>query len=205
MNNRFLILGAHFVSLLFSPFYLPVTALIVLAFFSYLRYMPWVYNARIVIMVYAFTVFIPYVSIHAYRKINGWTRHQLSHRHRRIIPYLLSIASYSVLLYMLDNLCMPRFVLGIIAGALSIQVVCALVNPWFKVSTHAAASGGLIGAVIAFSILLRTDLTLALCLSILLSGLVCTARMILRQHTLAELAVGTLIGTVCSIFFILWI
>lgn len=205
MNNKVLILTAQVISLIFSPFYLPVMAFIVLLFFSYLNYTSWAYNLQIVGMVYLFTVLFPRLAIYLYRKLNGWTRHQLSQRERRIVPYILSISCYTVLLYLMGNLRMPRFTLGIVAGALAIQVVCALVNPWLKVSTHAAAAGGVIGAIMAFSLMLNFDPTGGLCLGVLFAGLVCTARLILRQHTLTELGVGVLIGILCGLFFILHI
>ena len=171
MTNRYLILTAQVISVVFSPFYLPVVAFIVLLFFSYMSYTSWQYNAQVIGMVGLFTVILPKLAIYAYRKINGWTRHQLSRRERRIVPYILSISSYTTLLYMMDHMRMPRFTLGIVAGALAIQIVCALINPWLKVSTHAAASGGVIGAVMAFSLILNFDPTNALCLAVLLSGL----------------------------------
>ena len=91
---------------------------------------------------------------------------------------------------------MPRFTLGIVAGALGIQITCAVINPWMKVSTHAAASGGLIGALTAFAMMLHFNPTPWLCIGILLSGVVCTARLVLRQHTLGELGLGVAVGIV---------
>lgn len=203
MTNRYLILTAQVISLVLSPFYLPVVAFIMLLFFSYLSYTSWQYNLQIIGMVYLFTVLLPRLAIYAYRKINGWTRHELGKRERRIVPYILSISSYTALLYMMDHMRMPRFTMGIVAGALAIQIVCALVNPWLKVSTHAAASGGVIGAIMAFSLIFNFDPTYPLCLGVFIAGLVCTSRMILRQHTLADLGVGLLIGLFCALFFIL--
>lgn len=205
MHNRYVILTAQVVSLIFSPFYLPVLAFVVLFFFSYLNYMPWTFNVSILLMVYTLTVLLPRLAIFAYRKLNGWSRLQLGRRRRRYVPYVLSISSYAVLLYLMSSLRMPRFTLAVVAGALAIQVACALVNSWIKVSTHAAASGGLVGAVAAFSALLNFDPTGWLCLCILLSGMVCTARLILRQHTLTEVGLGVLIGIVCGFSCILLI
>ena len=93
---------------------------------------------------------------------------------------------------------MPRFTLGIIAGALALQIVCAVLNNWIKVSTHAAASGGVIGALLAFSEIFSFDPTWWLCFSILLCGLVCTSRLILRQHSLSDIGLGVLIGILCG-------
>lgn len=202
MTNRFLLIAAQVTSIIFSPFYLPVLAVAVLICFSYLRYMPWSFSAQVLLMIYIFTVLLPRIGIFTYRKVNGWTRRELSRRERRVVPYVLSITSYAALFYIMGQLRMPRFMLSIVAGALAVQVACALVNPLFKVSTHAAASGGLIGAIMAFSFLLNVDLTAMFCLSVLLSGLVCTARLILRQHTLGELFAGVILGWLCAFFTI---
>ena len=85
ISNKVLILGAQTVSLIFAPLYLPVVAFIVLFFFSYMSYMPWTYNLQIIFMVYCFTVLLPWVGIFLYRKINGWTRHQLG-KHLPALP-----------------------------------------------------------------------------------------------------------------------
>lgn len=205
ISNKVLILGAQTVSLIFAPLYLPVVAFIVLFFFSYMIYMPWTYNLQIIFMVYCFTVLLPWVGIFLYRKINGWTRHQLGKRERRMVPYLLSILCYSGLLLLMRNLHMPRFTMGLIVAALAIQIVCALTNSWIKVSTHAAASGGVIGCLMAFSLIFHFDPTVPLCVCILLNGLVCSARLILRQHTLTDLWLGTFIGILCGFFSIVLI
>lgn len=205
MTNRFILITAQVISVIFSPFYLPVLAVAVLICFSYLRYLPWSFSAHVLLLIYVFTVLLPRIGIFTYRKINGWTRHQLSRRERRIVPYILSITSYAALFYLMGQLRMPRFMLSIVAGALVVQVVCALVNPLFKVSTHAAASGGLTGAIMAFSFLLNVELTTMLCLSVLLSGVVCTARLVLRQHSLGELFLGVVVGWLSAFFAILFL
>lgn len=200
-----LVLTAQVISLIFSPFYLPVVAFVALFMFSYLNLLPLWTKLVLALIVYAFTVALPHLSIYVYRKLNGWTRHQMGRRQRRYVPYVLSIISYAALFYLLYSFHMPRFTLGVIAGALAIQVVCALLNSYMKVSTHAAASGGVIGALMAYSMIFSFDPTGWLCLTVLLSGLVCTSRLILRQHTLAELGWGVLVGMVCGFVCILFV
>lgn len=198
-----LVLTAQVISVVFSPFYLPVVAFVALFLFSYLNMLPFFTKLVLTLIVYAFTVVLPHLTIMLYRRLNGWTRHQLGKRDRRYVPYVLSILSYAALLYLLYNLHMPRFTLGVIAGALAIQLSCALINTWIKVSTHAAASGGVIGALMAFSMIFSFDPTGWLCLTVLLSGMVCTARLILRQHTLREMGWGVVVGLVCGFVCIL--
>ena len=123
-----LVLTSQVVSLLFSPFYLPVIAFAALLVFSYLNMLPLLTKVLLLVLVYCFTIALPHFFIFLYRKFNGWTRHQLGRRERRYVPYAVSIASYASLFYILASIHVPRFALAIIAGALSIQVVCALVR-----------------------------------------------------------------------------
>ena len=57
----------------------------------------------------------------------------------------------------------------------------------------------------AFAVIFAFDPTGWLCLTVLLSGMVCTARYILRQHTLRELGWGVAVGLVCGLGSILFI
>lgn len=180
--------------MLFSPFYFPVIAFIALFVFSYIKLLPLPYKLVILAIVYLCTVIMPRLGIYAYRRINGWTRHQLSKRERRYIPYIISISCYAVLLYILYSIKMPRFTLGIIVGALALQIFCAILNSFIKMSTHSAAAGGVVGALLAFSLIFQFDPTYWLCFTIILTGAVGTARLILRQHTLGQIGLSTLVG-----------
>lgn len=204
-QTGWLVLTAQVISLVSSPFYLSVVAFVALFLFSYLNLLPWTTKLILTLIVYFFTILLPHFSIYLYRKLNGWTRHELGMRERRYVPYILSIISHFALFYLFYRLHMPRFTLGVIVGALSIQIVCAFVNGFLKVSTHAAASGGVIGALMAFSIRFSFDPTAWLSLVILLCGMVCTARLILRQHTLPEVGWGVVIGILCGYFSIQFI
>ena len=205
ISSKALVVSAQVISLVFSPFYFPVVAFVILFFFSYMNYLTWFYNLQLILMVYCFTVLFPWLGIFLYRKVNGWTRHQLSRKERRIIPYFISILCYAGLLVLMNSLRMPKFTLGLIVAALAIQVVCALVNSWTKVSIHAAASGGFIGCLMAFSLIFHFDPTWPLCVCFLMNGIVCSARLVLRQHALTDVWVGTLIGILCGFFGIILI
>ena len=203
MKEKNIILTARIMSMVFTPFYLPIVGLIALFIFSYMSLLPMTYKLVMLAMVYLLTVVAPSLLIHLYRLCQGWTSHELGKKERRIVPYIISILCYGLMLYLMEQLKMPRFMMGVIVCALSLQIICALTNIWLKVSTHAAASGGVIGALMAFSLIFAFDPTGWLCLCVLLSGMVCTARFILRQHTLRELGWGVTVGLLCGFFSIL--
>ncbi|MDY6296759.1 MAG: hypothetical protein SPL50_00470 [Alloprevotella sp.] len=202
MENKYLILTAQVISLLFSPFHMPVVAFFLLLFLSYMSLLPLAFKVAVLVIVWMFTIMLPRLSIFAYRKLNGWSRYHLGRRANRFFPYLISIVCYASLLYLMYVFHMPSFTLGIILGALAIQVACALLNNWVKVSTHAAAAGGCLGALLAFSAIFHFDPTSWLCLCVLLCGLVSTSRLVLRQHQLRDVGLGTLVGVLCGFFCI---
>ncbi len=202
MNNKYIILSAQIISTLFTPFYLPTVALIAVLPFTYLRTLPFLFHVQLVFVVFIFTVLLPRTIIYAYRQHNGWSSKEMSLRHRRYTPYIISIVCYTLLLIMLACFNMADFVSSIISSALMIQIICAVVNKWVKVSTHAAASGGVIGMLFAFSYISNFNAINWIAFCVLLCGCVCTARMILRQHTYHELFLGVVIGIVSGLLMV---
>lgn len=198
MNNKYLILVAQAISLFFTPFYLPTVAVVLLLKFSYLNQLDPRYQFAFAGIVVIFTWIFPLTAIYLYRRINGWTSHQMSLRERRFVPYIINIICYGSLYVLMRSLNIPTFVSTVIMSALLIQIVCAVTNVWIKISTHAAASGGVIGMLMAFSLLFHFNAVNWLCLAILLSGAVCSSRMILHVHNYRELALGVLIGILCG-------
>ncbi|MDD7318466.1 MAG: phosphatase PAP2 family protein [Prevotella sp.] len=194
MTEKRLILLSRVISSVISPFYLPMFGMIVLFMFTYLGMLdPWI-KLRVLLIVYIFTVIIPTYLIRLYHYYHGWTPIQIGSKERRMVPYVIAIVCYFVCYYIMNLLHMPHFIGTVIMAALMLQVACALVNLRWKVSTHAAAIGGVIGALIAFSFLFSFNPTWWLFFLFFMSGLVGTSRMILRQHTLTEVSMGFLMG-----------
>ena len=204
-RDKTIILTARVVSLVFTPFYLPILGLIALFTLSYLRQMPWPYKLQVLIMVYLFTVLLPTVLIHLYRRYHGWTLIQLGNKERRMVPYVISILCYFACAYWMDYLHIPHFMSNIVTAALFIQIVCALINVWWKISAHMAAIGGVAGALFVFAEVFGFNPVWWHCLVFVLAGILGTSRMILRQHTLLQVVVGFLVGIVCAITGIIFL
>lgn len=189
---------ARVLSLLFTPFYLPVIGLSVLFTFSYLSLLPWLYKIEVVALVYFFTVLMPTFMIYIYRKCQRWSLIELGRRERRAVPYLISIVCYFSCIYLMQRLYIPRFMGSIVVAALIVQIVCAIINNWWKISTHTAAIGGVGGALLAFAEIFGYNPIGWLCVIILVAGLLGSSRMILRQHSLQQVLAGFGVGLVCA-------
>jgi membrane-associated phospholipid phosphatase len=193
-RERKIILTARVMSMVFTPFYLPILGLVALFFLSYLSLLPWSYKVFVLAMVYLFTILLPTFLIHIYRKYQGWSLLEMGIKERRMIPYIISILCYFTCYYLMNVMRIPRFMGNILVAALIIQMACALINVWWKISTHTAAIGGVAGALIAFSFIFGFNPIWWLCLVLFLAGMVGTSRMILRQHSLSQVVTGFFIG-----------
>lgn len=198
MKEKNIILAARVLSMVFTPFYLSLVGLIALFTFSYLSLMPWAYKLTVLILVYLFTILIPTLLIHFYRNYHGWTLIELGKKERRVVPYLLSIVSYFVCYYVMHRFNIPHFMSNILMAALIIQILCALINVWWKISTHTAAIGGVAGALQAFAVIFGFNPIGWTCLVLILAGMVGTSRMILRQHSLRQVCYGFMLGLVVA-------
>ncbi|MBQ7423537.1 MAG: phosphatase PAP2 family protein [Prevotella sp.] len=181
-RERQIIIAAKVLSMIFNPYYLAVLGLLVLFLFSYLSLLPTTYKLSVLLMVYIFTVLLPSVTARLYRRHQGW----------------ISIACYSLCYYVMNMVHIPRFMGSIVMAALVIQVLCALINIWWKISTHTAAIGGVAGALVAFAQIFMFNPVWWLCLVIFIAGLVGTSRMLLRQHTLEQVVVGFWLGMIVA-------
>ena len=91
LTNKYALLTAKAISWLFNPFYLPTVAVTLLLMFSYLNQIDLRYRLAFGSIVVLFTWVFPLTAIYLYRTLNGWTSHQMSHRERRFVPYIVNI------------------------------------------------------------------------------------------------------------------
>ena len=197
--DKTLIRTAKVISAVFTPFSIPFLAFLVLFIFSYLRIMPLQYKLIVLGVVYCFTILMPTLTIFIFRKINGFSPEELVERKRRYIPFILTITSYVFCLLMMHRLNIPWYMTGIILSALVVMIICVIVNLKWKLSEHMAGAGAVIGGLVAFSALFIYNPVWWLCLFILVAGVLGTARIILRHHTLGEVMGGFAVGLICSL------
>lgn len=202
MNEKNIIMTARVLSMIFTPFYLPIVGFFMLFIFSYMSFLPLSYKALVLVIVYLFTILLPSLLIHAYRKYQGWTLFELGQKEKRMVPYVISILCYFLCFWLMSRVHIPHFMNIILVAALVIQMICALINVWWKISTHTAAIGGVAGALLAYSLIFSFNPIWWFCLIMIIAGMVGTSRMILRQHSLQQVVTGFLIGFICSLIII---
>ncbi len=194
--NRTILLAARWLSTIFRPEFMPVIGVAVLFLFTYLSLLPWAFKLAVLLLILLGTILLPRWTILFWRRQRGWEPHLLRWRENRFFPYLIYFLYYAFTLHLLNRFHLPHYMSGILVGALLIQGSCTLINSKWKISMHCAGAGGAIGALVAYSLIFYFNPVGWLCLLILISGLVGSSRMLLRQHDLWQVLAGTLLGVV---------
>lgn len=202
MNEKDLVKLSKIVSTICSPFYMPIVGLLALFTFSYLSLLHWEVKLYIFIIILLFTIMLPTTLIRFYQRYEGWSKEDLKQQDKRTIPFVICIFCYFWGYYTLSANHVPYTIRCIIIAALLIQVICAIINKWWHISTHSAAIGGVLGAIVAFAEVFSFNPTWWICIVLLIAGLVGTSRMVLKRHTLGQVVGGFLIGIACSILAI---
>lgn len=199
ISDKALLRIARIISGIFTPFSIPFLAFLVLFLFSYLRIMPILYKLIVLGIVYCFTILTPTITIFLFRKVNGFSKHELSERKKRYVPILLTIISYVFCLLMMHKLNIPWYMTGIILASLIMLIICIIVNLKWKLSEHMAGMGGIVAGLVAFSALLGYNPVWWLCLFIFIAGILGSARIVLGHHSLGEVLYGFAVGFICAI------
>ena len=126
MKEKNIILAARIMSMVFTPFYLPLIGLVALFMFSYMSLLPMAYKLPMLLTVYLFTILLPSMLIHLYRRFQGWTSKELGWKERRVVPYLISILCYFGCFFLMEYRNTPRVISIILVAALAKSVLVAI-------------------------------------------------------------------------------
>ena len=163
----------------------------------------------LILQIFLSTFFIPGVAV-AMLRFTGMIRSfQMESKQERIGPYVITGILY---LWMfrnfLDNPSIPTAFTSFLLGATIALFFAFFINIFSKISAHAVGVGGLLGMVVITMLLFSYDtftilsprgtmeisMSTVLLITILVAGLVGTARLALQAHEPMDLYGGYLVG-----------
>ena len=169
----------------------------------------------LLIIVVMTSITLPAIAI-LMMKMLGWINDfRLETRHERIGPYIASGILYLTLYLHVTRADFPVSLRVVTLGSLLALWVCFFINNFIKVSLHAAGVGGLVALVALTKITfgysqaqigIPGGINIVLPLDyimygvILVAGMVCTSRLILKAHNLKEVYLGFGMGLLSIIF-----
>ncbi|MFG6380976.1 MAG: hypothetical protein K1V87_02585 [Muribaculum sp.] len=187
---------AHIFSWVLSPVLIPTYAVFIALWVTTLSFLPAALRWNVVVMVWLITCMLPMLAIYVLYKLKIISHPGLNNRKERYIPYMVTAACYLGASWYLHGIHAPHWMWMFMVGGAVAAVLSCVVNIWWKISAHAAAMGGLLALLsrIALYGINVIDMWPVLSLAIILTGILCTSRILLQCHTLMQVAAGVVNG-----------
>jgi len=194
---------AHFFSFIFHPLFIPVIATWFLAFIQpgYFTGIPPQEKTMIVIRVAFNTIFFPAITVLLLKALGFIKSIFLKTQRERIVPYIASNVFYFWMFMVFHNQPeVPLILTSFIFGIFLTSSAGLLANIYFKISMHALGVGSLCGLmlIIVFSGF-SYPVFLTVMLVFIITGLVCSSRMMISDHKPVEIYSGIIIGILCQL------
>ncbi len=193
---------AKIVSYIFHPLFLPtyIFLWLVLRFpFEFPGITPMQLFLR-KITVFWMTAFFPAFSVFLLWRLKFIESVFLKSQKERIIPYIITMFFYWWLWYLSRNFIDQPVALKIFFFGIFMVTIAGLIfNTFFKISMHAMGVGGLLAFVLLATFYYHIYLGADLAITTLITGLVCTARLLISDHTNFELYAGFFAGITCQL------
>jgi membrane-associated phospholipid phosphatase len=142
-----------------------------------------------VALVAVFFAVLPMVFLVRGARRGRWDGHWVRDRAHRTVPLLVCLASALTGVVIMLAGDAPREVVGLAWAMVLTLVACLVITRWWKVSVHATVAGG----AVAMVTLLYGPWLLLL---VPLVFLVCWARVMVEDHTVAQVVAGAVLGPV---------
>ncbi|MEP7237966.1 MAG: hypothetical protein ABI685_08880 [Ferruginibacter sp.] len=193
---------AHCFSVVFHPLFIPfyVVAFLVYWHPSYFSGFSFYGKFEILRSVAVNTVLFPAFALLVMKGL-GFVKSFLLHTQQdRIGPYLANMIFYFWMARVFFNYRpeLTPVLATFMTGVFLTTAVALIANIFYKISMHAIGCGGMLGI---FIIIMNSNsmlMTWPLSIALLITGLVCTSRLIVSNHTQKEIYMGLLVGLVCQ-------
>ena len=193
---------AAFFSYLFHPIFVPVYVVLFLLYVHPSAFAGFsdAEKKQTILIVILNLVFFPLVSVLLLKAVGFIQSIYLRTQKDRIIPYIATgiffFWAYTVFKQQTQYpLILTSFVLGIFLAS----SVALIANIYFKISMHATGMGGWLGFFLVILNSRAMLMTWPLCIVLLLTGLVCSARLLISNHKPPDIYAGLLAGIVTQI------
>jgi len=202
-NNSIVLIVAKAISYIFHPLFIPTYIFWFLTIYFPFEF-PGITQKLLglrIFSVFWMTAFFPALSVFLLWRLKFIDNVFLRTQKERIIPFFITMFFYWWMYYLSRNftdqpIALKFFFFGIFIST-SVGVV---INNYIKISLHGIAMGGALMAIILISNYYQINLSIPICVAIMLTGMVASSRFIAGNHTDAEMYIGIVVGIVCQLF-----
>lgn len=191
--------AANVLSYIFHPIFLPFYVVWFIAFVhpSYFSGFSHVERLKAVFITFQNAVFYPLICVLLLKAVGFIDSVFLRTQKDRIIPYIASgIFFFWTFTVFKEQAVFPRILPSFILGVFLASSGALLANIYFKISMHAVGVGGLLGIFIIITNSNSMLMTWPLSIVLLITGLVCSARLLISDHTQKDIYSGLAVGLI---------
>ncbi len=193
---------AKVISYIFHPLFIPTYV-----YFFLTQAFPYEFSGMLsndsafrTIVVFINTAFFPGVAVFLLWRLKFIESIFLKSQKERIAPYMIVMVFYWWLWYLSKNFTDQPFELRVFfLGTFLTTPVALVLNNFFKISMHAIGVGCAAAFIAILAFIKSVDMTAAVAVSLLIAGLVCTARFLVSDHTNRDVYAGLILGIVCQL------
>ncbi len=188
---------AHFISYIFHPIFIPLYVVAFLVFIhpSYFSGFSMAAKKQTLLIVFVNVVAFPLLAVALLKAVGFIQSIFLKTQRDRIIPYMAcGIFFFWGYLVFKNQTNYPLILSSFLLGVFLASSAALMANIYFKISMHAIGVGGLLGI---FLLIMKSNtmlMTWSLCIAIIIAGLVCTARLLISDHSTKEIYSGLVAG-----------
>lgn len=194
--EHFITRCCNWLSWILVPLMMPVYGIILIFSLSILKLAPFSAKLTFTMIVFGINFVVPMLLVLLLKKLGYIQDVGLNGRQERLIPYIISIVCLGGTALFLYYKSAPLWVAMFYAGGALAALINLIVNFRWKISAHAAGMAGIVAMLIqimkeGFPV---NGLTWWIVGSIIIAGMLGSARIWLGRHTLMQVLAGTAVG-----------
>jgi hypothetical protein len=200
-HSPLLTIPAKVISYVFHPLFIPTYVFLFLIYqvpYEFAGITEYQLQLRL-FSIFWLTAFFPAFAVFLLWRLKFSDSIFLRTQKERIVPYIITMFFYWWMYFLSRNFTDQPAVLKFFYMGIFMATVAGLIlNNYFKISLHGMAVGGALAAIILFAMYYRLPLGLYMSVAALLTGIVCTSRFLVSDHTNAEVYAGLAVGISCQ-------
>ena len=193
---------ANLFSYIFHPLFIPLYVTYYLVFINSDYFVGFGSKEKswIILQVILNMIFFPALTVLLLKGVGFIESVFLKTQRDRIIPYMAAgIFFFWMYLVFRNQSEIPEILTAFIFGVFLASSAALIANIYFKISMHAIGCGGMLGLmIVVLNANASSPFTLPLMIAIFITGIVCTSRLIVSDHTQKDIYLGLLCGFFCQ-------
>lgn len=200
----------NIVSVVFHPLLLATYLFIIFILIEPMLAVPPGYNNNaqwlIILVVWLTTFAIPALSLVMLKFTGNISSIKLENRRERLVPFFYVTLFYAFTAYYFSSqMLLTEMASGIFILVTVMIFSAAIITFFWKISVHSMGMGGIVGLLFVISYMIpESGARYVFLASIVIAGLVVSARLKLQAHSPSQVYIGFVLGLFISFMIVLW-